>query len=111
MFLAEEDGNPLGFACIRRRHDAHGPLLDNLHVLPERKGGGIGRQLLREGAAWLVDKEPDAALIFYVWAANPSLGFYRRLGAEEAEQFDEETPGGGAAPIIRMCWPRAAVLR
>jgi hypothetical protein len=49
VFLAEL-GAPAGFACVRRDNDPSGPLLDNLHVLPDRKGLGIGRSLLVTGA-------------------------------------------------------------
>src|SRR3712207_1638851 len=43
VFLAEDAGQPTGFACIWWKANPNGPFLDNLHVLPERKGEGIGR--------------------------------------------------------------------
>jgi ribosomal protein S18 acetylase RimI-like enzyme len=87
-------------------------LLDNLHVRPECKGGGIGRRLIGAGASWLTDRSPDAPLQLYVWAANHAArGFYDRRGAKEVERFEEEVPGGGTAPIVRMRWERARQLR
>ena len=111
IFLAEEAGEAVGFACIRRKAEAAGPLLDNLHVLPERKGGGIGRRLIAAAAAWLVEREPGAALQLVVWADNVAARrFYERLGGREAEVFEAPTPGGGTAPQIRVRWERAADL-
>jgi ribosomal protein S18 acetylase RimI-like enzyme len=111
VFLAEQAGEPVGFACVRRKAEAAGPLLDNLHVLPERKGEGIGRRLMAAAAAWLVEKEPEAALQLVVWADNvPARRFYERLGGREAEVFDAPIPGGGTEPQIRLRWERAADL-
>lgn len=107
-FLAERGGRAVGFACIRRRAEAAGPLLDNLHVLPDRKGAGIGRRLMGAAASWLVDKEPGAALQLVVWADNaPARAFYARMGGLEVEEFEAATPGGGTARQIRVRWDRA----
>lgn len=111
VFLAEEDGEPVGFACLLREAEAAGPLLDNLHVLPERKGGGIGRRLIAAAAAWLVTKDPEAALQLGVWRDNGAARrFYARLGGREVEEYRLETPGGGTAPQICVRWERAANL-
>ncbi|HYG46765.1 MAG TPA: GNAT family N-acetyltransferase [Allosphingosinicella sp.] len=111
VFLAEADGKAVGFACVRRKAEAAGPLLDNLHVLPERKGEGIGRRLIGAAAAWLVDREPDSALQLVVWADNAAArAFYARLGGREAEIFEAPTPGGGTAPQVRVRWEQAADL-
>jgi ribosomal protein S18 acetylase RimI-like enzyme len=111
VFLAEQADEAVGFACLRRKAEAAGPLLDNLHVLPERKSGGIGRRLIAAVAAWLVAKEPDAALQLVVWADNVAARrFYARLGGREVETFEAPTPGGGTAPQMRVRWERAADL-
>jgi ribosomal protein S18 acetylase RimI-like enzyme len=111
VFLAEEDGDPVGFACIRREAEAEGPLLDNLHVMPERKGRGIGRRLIAAAAEWLVGREPHATLQLVVWFDNrPARAFYARLGGREVETFEVGTPGGGKALQIRVRWEQAADL-
>jgi ribosomal protein S18 acetylase RimI-like enzyme len=110
-FLAEQAGVPVGFACVRRRAEAAGPLLDNLHVLPERKGEGIGRRLIGAASAWLVAREAQAALQLVVWKDNVAArGFYARLGGREVAEFEVETPGGGSAAQVRVRWERAADL-
>jgi ribosomal protein S18 acetylase RimI-like enzyme len=111
VFLAEQAGEAVGFACVRRQAEAAGPLLDNLHVLPGRKGEGIGRRLIAAAAAWLVEKDPEAALQLVVWADNAAArGFYARLGGREVEIFDAPIPGGGTAQQVRVRWERAADL-
>jgi ribosomal protein S18 acetylase RimI-like enzyme len=111
VFLAEAEGAAIGFVCIRRRAESAGPLLDNLHVLPGRKGEGIGRRLMAAAAAWLVEKEPEAPLQLVVWADNAAArAFYARLGGREVERFEAPTPGGGSAPELRVRWERAADL-
>ena len=110
VFVAEQAGRSVGFACLRRLEPG-GPLLDNLHVLPERKGQGIGRALIAHAAGWLVEKEPDAPLQLLVWEANaPARRFYAGLGGEEVGSLRCPIPGGGRGTEIRMVWPRAAVL-
>lgn len=111
VFLAEDAGQAIGFACVRRKAEAAGPLLDNLHVLPDRKGEGLGRRLIGAAAEWLAAKEPHAALQLVVWKDNaPARRFYARLGGREVEEFEVETPGGGRALQIRVRWERAAEL-
>mgnify|MGYP004484023889 CR=1 FL=1 len=111
VFLAEAEGEAVGFACVRREADAAGPLLDNLHVLPGRKGEGIGRRLIAAAAAWQVEREPEAALQLVVWADNvPARRFYAHLGGREVETFEAPLPGGGSAPQVRVRWDRAADL-
>lgn len=111
VFLAEDSGAAIGFACIRREADPAGPLLDNLHVMPERKGEGIGRRLIAAAASWLVGRDPDSALQLVVWSDNrPARGFYAALGGREVEEFEAATPGGGRAPQIRVRWESAAEL-
>lgn len=112
VFLAEDEaGEAVGFACLLREAEAAGPLLDNLHVLSGRKGEGIGRRLIAAAAAWLVGKDPEAALQLGVWKDNVAArGFYARLGGREVEEYQLETPGGGTAPQVRVRWDRAADL-
>lgn len=111
VFVAEEAGEAVGFACVRRRAEAAGPLLDNLHVLPERKSEGIGRRLIAAAAEWLVAKEPEAALQLGVWKDNEKArAFYAWLGGREVEELELPTEGGGTARQMRVRWDRAAEL-
>lgn len=112
VFLAEDEaGAAIGFACVRRKAEAAGPLLDNLHVIPERKGEGTGRRLIAAAAEWLVAQEPEAALQLGVWKDNVGArGFYARLGGREVEEYRAPTEGGGTSLQLRVRWERAADL-
>lgn len=111
VFIAEQAGEGIGFACVRRKAEESGPLLDNLHVLPQRKGEGTGRRLMAAAAAWLAAREPEAALQLVVWSDNrPARAFYARMGGREVEEFDAATPGGGTARQVRVRWESAAEL-
>lgn len=111
VFVAEDQGSLLGFVCAYGNADARwGSLIDNLHVRPERKGGGIGTLLIREAAGWLSVHYGKYGVFLWALEANaPARGFYERFGAVRAETVVMETPGGGAARSCRYVWssPRA----
>ena len=48
IFIAELDGRPIGFVCVKDDPDSPwGVLLDNLHVLAPWQGTGAGKLLMR----------------------------------------------------------------
>jgi GNAT superfamily N-acetyltransferase len=110
--VAEEDDNIVGFACAIGEEDSRwGTLLDNLHVDPQRKRGGIGTQLVGEVAMWARREHPDSGLYLWVLEANPSARrFYERLGGRNAEQTTSEPAGGGIVSSLRYAWPDLAAL-
>lgn len=111
VFLAEEEGRAVGFACVRMHGHPDGPLLDNLHVRPDHKGRRIGRRLIGRAAAWVAERDAEAPLQLLVWVENrPARGFYASLGGREVELFDGTLPSGGTAPELRVRWERAADL-
>ena len=60
--LALQDGAPVGFGfAVRDDDERWGSMLDNLHVLPEHKGHGLGRSLMRELVAQLAEAGTAAA--------------------------------------------------
>jgi GNAT superfamily N-acetyltransferase len=110
--IAEDDGRIAGFACTFGAEDAHwGTLLDNIHVDPERKRGGIGTLLLLESARWAQERYQDAGFYLWVLEANGSARrFYERFGARNVEEADSEPPGGGTVRGLRYAWERPADL-
>ena len=49
VLVAEKGGELLGFVCNYGADDAKwGTLIDNLHVRPDQKGQGIGKQLIQK---------------------------------------------------------------
>ena len=71
-----------GFACAYLEADPEwGCLLDNLHVVPDLKGKGLGRQLMTAVAEQVWRSNPHGRL--HLWAYEQNLAarrFYERLG-------------------------------
>lgn len=101
-----DGGEPVGmaYASFRLKPEI-GALLDNLHVAPERKGGGLGSALLAGVARWLVDEHDGAPLHLEVYAPNAAaLGFYERKGGVEVARYAEVVPGGRLVDVVRYRW-------
>ncbi len=113
LILAAMDGGaPVGlaYASFRLKPEV-GALLDNLHVAPERKGGGLGSALLAGVARWLVEDHDSAPLNLEVYAPNAAaLGFYERKGGVEAARHIERVPGEREVEVVRYRWVRPETL-
>jgi ribosomal protein S18 acetylase RimI-like enzyme len=70
-----------GFAAVRGRAEGLGALLDNLHVDPAQRGGGIGTKLLAELARRLVASGETALHLWVLDGNDRAVAFYRRHGA------------------------------
>ena len=110
LLLAEEAGELAGFICVIGEADAaYGSLIDNLHVRPDRKGRGLGKQLLERGLAWAREHFPDCGQYLWVYKANvAAVGFYEKTGGHCTESVLTENPDGGRAEVWRMVWPKTA---
>ncbi len=83
--LAEVSGEPVGFALYFLNFSTflgrQGVYLEDLFVLPDRRGGGVGRRLMEA----LAREARDRGAQRMDWAVlewnEPAIGFYRRLGA------------------------------
>lgn len=113
LILAAIDGaEPVALAYASFRINPQvGCLVDNLHVAPERKGGGLGSALLAETARWLIDEHGGAPLHLEVYAPNEAaLGFYVRKGGVEVARYAEVAPGGREVDTVRYRWAEPAAL-
>jgi ribosomal protein S18 acetylase RimI-like enzyme len=112
VVVADDGSRIVGFICVFARGDAGwGAYIDNLHVVHDHKGRGIGRALMRSAAEWIERTQPDAGVYLWVMEANaPARTFYDRLGARNAETVELADPGGGHAPNCRYVWPDARAL-
>jgi GNAT superfamily N-acetyltransferase len=91
--IAEDDasGKTVGFALWFRNFSTwrgvHGIYLEDLYVRPEARGGGHGRALLGELARICVARGYGRL----EWAVldwnEPSIGFYKALGAEPMDEW------------------------
>ena len=111
-FIAESAGAPVGFVFLYGRTDpAWGTLVDNLHVVPARKGRGIGRLLLEVAARETQRRFPDDGVYLYVFDRNlAARRFYASIGGREVERGIVEPPGGGSQVHWRVAWDGAEQL-
>ena len=111
--VAEDaQGRMIGFAYVMLDHDpVWGTLVDNLHVHPDTKGGGIGRQLLQAVVRRLGPDHRQQPLFLWVLDANePAKRFYARLGAEFTDQAMSTPFDGTAKPKWRCVWRDPSTL-
>jgi len=89
--IAEWEGRPAGFALFFHNFSTFrgkpGIYLEDLFVLPELRGKGIGRALL----AYLAKLTHDRGCARLEWAVldwnAPAIGFYRALGAVAMDEW------------------------
>jgi GNAT superfamily N-acetyltransferase len=105
--LALQDGDSVGFAFgVRDAHERWGSMLDNIHVLPQARGHGIGRGLMRELVAQLVRAGSTSGLHLWAYEANrEARRFYEGLGGMVIHTEVVDTAGGGRATAHVYGWP------
>jgi len=89
--VAEVRSTVVGFALYFRNFSTwegvHGIYLEDLYVMPEHRGSGLGKALLASLAALAVERG-YARLEWAVLDWNqPSIEFYRSLGAVPMEEW------------------------
>jgi GNAT superfamily N-acetyltransferase len=107
LVLKAMDGEALvGFTCVLRDADpAWGPLLDNLHVRPDRKGAGIGLQLFTASREWSSLVSPGQPMHLWVIEGNTEARrFYDRQHGEVVERQILELTAGIHVPALRYVW-------
>ena len=89
--IAEDDGKPVGFALFFHNFSTFlgrpGLYLEDLFVLPEGRGKGVGRKLLERLAQVAVERDCGRL----EWAVldwnKDAIRFYERLGARPNEDW------------------------
>src|SRR6267154_5681999 len=90
-----DDGDQLlGHVCVQLFGKMPNPVnerevhayLTNFYVMPEMRGRGLGRKLLKTAASWCRGRGVDAVIL---WASPASKSLYRRCGfATSADIFE-----------------------
>lgn len=110
--VVDADNTIEGFVCAYADADPRwGSLIDNLHVLPHRRGMGIGERLLRLIAGELQTRAVDDGLFLWVFEANTAgIRFYTRLGGKVVESETSEMPAANGKRVLRMHWKKLETL-
>ena len=86
VLFALEDGKEVGFALFFHNFSTFlgrsGLYLEDLFVLPEHRGKGYGKAILKELAAIALEREYGRMEWWCLDWNKPSIDFYRALGAE-----------------------------
>ncbi len=89
--IAEHDGRPAGFALYFFNYSTWvgrpGIYLEDLFVLPELRGKGIGKALLKRVAAVAVQKGCQRLQWEVLDWNTPAIDFYRAMGAEFLDEW------------------------
>jgi len=105
--MAEHDGQPAGFALLFYNYSTWmgrpGIYLEDLFVLPEFRGLGIGKALLQRVAAIAVEKGCQRLQWQVLDWNTPAIDFYRALGGEFLDEWRTVRLGGEA--LVRLAQP------
>jgi len=89
--IAEHEGRPAGFALYFFNYSTWvgrpGIYLEDLFVLPELRGLGIGKALLKKVAAVAVEKGCQRLQWEVLDWNTPAIEFYRAMGAEFLDEW------------------------
>ncbi|MQG34181.1 MAG: GNAT family N-acetyltransferase [SAR202 cluster bacterium] len=89
VFADHDDGGPVGMAVFCRHYSTYSGrnslYLEDIFVLPEWRGHGVGRQLMAYGAALAKERGyPRMEWSVLDWN-EPAIGFYENLGARKVD--------------------------
>ena len=106
VLLAIKDDELAGFTCIYGDFDAEwGTLIDNLHVRPDLKGQGIGKQLMQKAFDWTHQNYPQNGVYLWVFEANlASRRFYEAMGGTNVERVLHHNEDGTEGYALRYAW-------
>ena len=91
VVIAEDAEGPAGFALFFHNYSTFlakpGIYLEDLFVLPERRGRGLGKALLAHLAKLAVERGCGRLEWSVLDWNEPSIGFYRSLGARLMDEW------------------------
>jgi len=104
VLVAEQNGKRVGFVAVLDKPEAgFDVLVDNLHVLPELKGSGIGTLLLNAVAARLLNTGRKSFYLFVLKGNTPAEMFYLRKSGRPLDVITHEF-GGKVVQATRFGW-------
>jgi ribosomal protein S18 acetylase RimI-like enzyme len=108
--LIEREDILLGFISVWINYKAgYDAYVDNLHVRPDLRGGGIGGHLLRNAAAKVIEQGFRSLSLDVLEGNLAAIGFYEKMGGISRERSRDEM-GGVMVDYRLMAWDDAAEL-
>lgn len=99
IVMAEDAGETVGLVTVRNKAT---PYIDHFHVTPARKGGGIGRLLMRAAVAEMLKRGMDHCYLDVADGNDAALAFYKAMGGELGDFIEGDLFGHPLqAQIIR----------
>jgi GNAT superfamily N-acetyltransferase len=103
IYLATVKSVAVGFVCIEIGPEKElGAYVNNLHVLPQTRGQGVGNLLLETAATW-AQKHDATQLYLHVYEDNlQARQFYAHDGWHAVAREIDDLPGGGQAAVLKL---------
>jgi GNAT superfamily N-acetyltransferase len=115
--LAEDGDRVVGFAnVVFDDEDGYGPLIDNLHVVFDRKRGGLGTRLLSHVAVAALGCGARGLHLWVLEQNTAAQAFYSARGGRCTGRRPARPPGGvpgrlnGSPTTLRYAWADPALL-
>ncbi len=106
VLVADRDGI-VGFITVWCNPS---PYVDNLHVEPGKRSGGVGAHLMRSAAHRLIQNGYERMSLYVAAGNTRAAAFYRRLGGEFGEVERLHQKNGGDVDAIEVVWTNLAKL-
>ncbi|RYF13139.1 MAG: tRNA (guanosine(46)-N7)-methyltransferase TrmB, partial [Comamonadaceae bacterium] len=100
VLIAEREGQPIAFVCLREPDAERSVFIDNLHALPDRKGSGAGTALLQAAREWALARGARRMHLYVLDSNLAAIGFYESRGWQFIERKDDSM--GGSAIVARV---------
>lgn len=111
VLLARNQTGPVAFVAVKRLVDSgYDATIEHLHVLPQMKGRGVGRLLMKETASRLIADGLTSVCLWVFEDNEPAIGFYENLGGVTDAHGTDKFLGGDAADR-RIGWRDLDALR
>lgn len=111
VLLVKVQSAPAAFIAIKQQADAgYDATIEHLHVLPQMKGRGLGRLLLKEAASRLIADGLTSVCLWVFEDNKPAIGFYESLGGVTDAHGTDKFLGGDARDR-RIGWHDLSALR
>jgi ribosomal protein S18 acetylase RimI-like enzyme len=87
LILVAEDEAVIGFIIVNHNHGLKKALIENIYVLPDRRGQGVGAKLMKQMLELLPEMGCQYVVTLVPPNAQDAINLYRHSGFSEGETF------------------------